>query len=85
MLFKQLVWLALALALEMVGISGLNAMDERVLRKLIQQHFHKTGSARGRMILGQWDAYRPLFRKVAPPAVTTVDQPTTPATVISTP
>ncbi len=71
--------------LEMVVVSGLNAMDERVLRQLIQQHFHKTGSARARMILGQWDSYRTLFRKVAPPATATVDQTTTPATVISTP
>ena len=53
--------------LEMVAISGLNSMDERVLRKLIQQHFHKTGSARARLILGQWEASRALFRKVAPP------------------
>ena len=59
--------------LEMVTVSGLNAMDERVLRKLIQQHFQKTGSTRARMILGQWDAYRTLFRKVAPPAVATVE------------
>jgi len=44
-----------------------------LLRKLIQQHFHKTGSARARMILGQWDAYRTLFRKVAPPAAATVE------------
>ncbi len=53
--------------LEMVGVSELNSMDERVLRKLIQQHFHKSGSARARVILGAWDAYRALFRKVAPP------------------
>ncbi|HUC41331.1 MAG TPA: glutamate synthase large subunit, partial [Gemmatimonadales bacterium] len=53
--------------LEMVAVSGLNSMDERVLRKLIQQHFHKTGSARARLILGQWEAFRALFRKVAPP------------------
>jgi glutamate synthase domain-containing protein 3 len=53
--------------LEMVAISGLNSMDERVLRKLIQQHFQKTGSARARLILGQWEASRALFRKVAPP------------------
>ncbi|HLQ59646.1 MAG TPA: glutamate synthase large subunit [Gemmatimonadales bacterium] len=71
--------------LEMVAVSGLNAMDERVLRKLIQQHFQKSGSSRARMILAQWDAYRTLFRKVAPPAGATVDQTTTPATVISTP
>ena len=52
---------------EMVGVSGLNSMDERVLRKLIQQHFHKSGSARARQILAHWDTYRALFRKVAPP------------------
>lgn len=55
--------------LEMVAITTLNPMDERALRKLVQQHFHKTGSARARMILGQWDAYRSLFRKVAPPVL----------------
>ena len=59
--------------LEMVAVNGLNAMDERVLRKLIQQHFHKTASARARMILAQWDAYRPLFRKVAPPATAVIE------------
>ena len=53
---------------EMVGVTGLNSMDERALRKLVQQHFHKTGSARARLILGQWESYRSLFRKVAPPA-----------------
>jgi glutamate synthase domain-containing protein 3 len=51
----------------MVHVTPLSAMDERVLRKLVQQHFHKTGSVRARAILAQWDAYRALFRKVAPP------------------
>jgi glutamate synthase domain-containing protein 3 len=55
--------------LEMVAVTNLNSMDERALRKLVQQHFHKTGSARARLILGQWEAYRQLFRKVAPPAL----------------
>ncbi len=59
--------------LEMVAIGGLNTMDERVLRKLVQQHFHKTGSPRARMILAQWDSYRTLFRKVAPPAPALVE------------
>jgi glutamate synthase (NADPH/NADH) large chain/glutamate synthase (ferredoxin) len=54
--------------LDMVAVSGLNTMDERALRKLIRQHFHKTGSARARLILAHWDAYRAAFRKVAPPA-----------------
>jgi len=53
--------------LEMVAVTGLNSMDERVVRKLVQQHFHKTGSARARQVIAQWEAYRSLFRKVAPP------------------
>jgi glutamate synthase (NADPH/NADH) large chain/glutamate synthase (ferredoxin) len=53
--------------LDMVAVTGLNSMDGRVLRKLVQQHFHKTGSARARSLIAQWDAYRTLFRKVAPP------------------
>jgi glutamate synthase domain-containing protein 3 len=61
--------------LEMVAITGLNAMDERVLRKLVQHHFHKTGSARARVILGQWETYRQLFRKVAPPVPAVVEAP----------
>ena len=47
----------------------------RVLRKLIQQHFHKTASARARLILGHWDSYRPLFRKVAPPLAVALTEP----------
>jgi glutamate synthase domain-containing protein 3 len=71
--------------LEMVAVNGLNTMDERVLRKLIQQHFHKTGSARARNILGQWESYRPLFRKVAPPTLAVVEQAPASSPVISTP
>jgi glutamate synthase domain-containing protein 3 len=52
---------------DMVAVSALSAMDERALRKLIQQHFHKTASPRARLILGHWESYRALFRKVAPP------------------
>src|SRR5213594_1386230 len=61
--------------LEMVGVSGLNSMDERVLRKLVQQHFHKTGSARARAILDAWESYRGRFKKVAPPPPTAVAAP----------
>ena len=60
---------------DMVAVSALSAMDERVLRKLIQQHFHKTASARARLILGHWDSYRPLFRKVAPPLAVALTEP----------
>ncbi len=54
--------------LEMVAVGGLNTMDERVLRKLVQQHFQKTGSARARAILDAWATYRGRFKKVSPPA-----------------
>jgi glutamate synthase (ferredoxin) len=59
--------------LDMVAVTGLNTMDERALRKLIQQHFHKTGSSRARLILGHWDAYRTAFRKVAPPVAAVIE------------
>jgi glutamate synthase (NADPH/NADH) large chain/glutamate synthase (ferredoxin) len=59
--------------LEMVAVGELNSMDERVVRKLIQQHFHKTGSARARLILAHWEEYRRNFRKVAPPAVAVIE------------
>jgi glutamate synthase domain-containing protein 3 len=57
--------------LDMVAVTNLNTMDERALRKLIQLHFHKTASARARLILAQWEDYRTLFRKVAPPVAVT--------------
>jgi glutamate synthase domain-containing protein 3 len=44
-----------------------------VVRKLIQQHFHKTGSARARLILAHWDVYRASIRKVAPPTPVAVE------------
>jgi glutamate synthase (ferredoxin) len=69
--------------LEMVAVSGLNTMDERAVRKLVHQHFHKTGSPRARAILAQWETYRALFRKVAPPVATEVEQTT--AAPVSTP
>jgi glutamate synthase (NADPH/NADH) large chain/glutamate synthase (ferredoxin) len=65
--------------LEMIAVSNLNSMDERVLRKLIQQHFHKSGSARARRILAQWETYRTVFRKVAP-QVAGVADPAAPVT-----
>ena len=53
--------------LEMVAITELRPVDDGRLRKLLHQHFQKTGSARARAILARWEAYRTKFRKVAPP------------------
>ena len=54
--------------LEMVAVSDLTTMDEGVLRELIQQHLHKTGSARASVILDAWATYRGQFKKVSAPA-----------------
>jgi glutamate synthase (NADPH/NADH) large chain/glutamate synthase (ferredoxin) len=66
--------------LEMVAVTPLDASDERTLRKLIQQHVRKTASARARVILANWDAYRSRFRKIAPPTAAAVE-PAAPATL----
>ncbi|MDP3911478.1 MAG: glutamate synthase large subunit [Gemmatimonadales bacterium] len=56
--------------LEMVAVTELDRMDDRRLRTLIRRHYHKTGSARAKVILERWMAYRALFRRVAPGAFT---------------
>ncbi len=57
--------------LEMIAITELNSVDDGRLRKLLHEHFQKTGSPRAREILAQWGSFRLLFRKVAPPVVVT--------------
>jgi len=37
-----------------------------LLRRLITRHAALTGSPRARLILAEWDAYRPRFVKVMP-------------------
>src|SRR2546426_145408 len=57
--------------LEMIAITELKSVDDGRLRKLLHEHFQKTGSPRAREILAQWGSFRLLFRKVAPPVVVT--------------
>lgn len=38
------------------------------LRKLIETHVEKTGSAKGKAILSNWDAMLPKFWQLVPPA-----------------
>jgi glutamate synthase (NADPH) large chain len=40
--------------------------DSERLRQLIVNHARYTGSSRARLILENWDAYLPKFRKVMP-------------------
>jgi len=49
-------------------------VDDGRLRKLLHEHFQKTGSPRAREILAQWGSYCLLFRKVAPPVVVTAGE-----------
>lgn len=52
---------------ELVAIDKVRAAgDISELKQLIQEHAAKTGSARARAILDQWDRYLPLFWKVSP-------------------
>jgi glutamate synthase domain-containing protein 3 len=44
----------------------LDAADEVVLKRLIEQHARHTGSARARAILEDWAGYRTRFVKVFP-------------------
>ncbi|MBN9016247.1 MAG: glutamate synthase large subunit [Rhizobiales bacterium] len=46
--------------------SDMNRFDDERLHRLISQHLHYTGSERARVILENWAAYRPKFRKVMP-------------------
>jgi glutamate synthase (NADPH/NADH) large chain/glutamate synthase (ferredoxin) len=51
---------------DMVGLHPLDDDSEELVLALVREHLVRTGSARARAILGAWDHYRPLFRKVAP-------------------
>jgi glutamate synthase domain-containing protein 3 len=51
---------------DMVELSGLEAEDVELLRKLIHEHEEKTVSARARNILVRWEEFLPQFRKVVP-------------------
>jgi glutamate synthase (NADPH/NADH) large chain len=47
-------------------MSDLTTGDAARLHKLISDHARYTGSARAAQILGDWNRYRPLFKKVMP-------------------
>jgi glutamate synthase (NADPH/NADH) large chain/glutamate synthase (ferredoxin) len=61
--------------LEMVAVTELDEADDRRLQILIRRHHQQTASARAKLILDQWAAYRGLFRKVSPPAQSTQAAP----------
>jgi glutamate synthase (NADPH/NADH) large chain len=46
--------------------SDMTRFDEERLFQLVTNHARYTGSARAKMILDEWDTYRPMFVKVMP-------------------
>ena len=43
-----------------------NKYDIQELRAMIEEHVENTGSARGKEILADFDAYLPKFKKISP-------------------
>ncbi|KAL2642870.1 hypothetical protein R1flu_010457 [Riccia fluitans] len=41
---------------------------QQLLRRLIQSHVDKTGSARGKLVLENWEKYLPMFWQLVPPS-----------------
>jgi len=63
---------------ELVGLAQVTAaVDIEMLHTLIRRHHELTGSPRARRILANWEAYLPLFWKVAPHNALTEDGPMT--------
>jgi len=53
---------------DMVRVQPLAETDERAVLELARQHLAKTGSPRAHEVVGAWERYRALFRKVVPHA-----------------
>jgi len=54
--------------LEVVALRGLEEADERLVLELVREHAAKTRSPRAHELLGAWERYRLLFRKIVPRA-----------------
>jgi glutamate synthase domain-containing protein 3 len=52
--------------MDMVRVEACNTEDEDRLLALIHEHQERTGSARAKQLIEQWEAFRPLFKKVVP-------------------
>ncbi|HMM71910.1 MAG TPA: hypothetical protein PKC22_06755, partial [Rhodocyclaceae bacterium] len=59
-----------------VDVNPLGLADEVLLKNLIGQHLHYTGSDRARMILSEWSTYRMRFVKVMPRELADKQAPT---------
>ena len=53
--------------LDMVDLESVwHAEDKKLLRNMLENHFHYTQSSRAKFILDNWEAQLPLFVKVMP-------------------
>jgi glutamate synthase (ferredoxin) len=52
--------------MDMVRVDQCTDDEEAMLLRLIHQHQERTGSARARQLIGAWESYRQLFKKVVP-------------------
>jgi glutamate synthase (ferredoxin) len=52
--------------LDMVRVDQCSEEDETMLLQLVHEHQERTGSARARHLIGAWDQFRRLFKKVVP-------------------
>ncbi len=69
--------------MDMVRVDSCTEEDERQLLALIHEHQERTGSARARQLIEQWQEFRQSFKKVVPNTTPTapkaVVEPTEPA------
>ncbi|MEO1199675.1 MAG: glutamate synthase large subunit [Pseudomonadota bacterium] len=49
-----------------VDVTNMTHHDDERLHQLVSKHLHYTNSERAKLILDEWDHYRPLFVKVMP-------------------
>jgi glutamate synthase domain-containing protein 3 len=56
---------------DMVRVDSCTPQDESGMLSLIHEHLERTGSARARQLIGQWETYRLMFKKVVPNTVAT--------------
>ena len=69
--------------MDMVRVDRCNEEDDQQLLLLIHEHQERTGSARARQLIADWEEFRLLFKKVIPNTTPTAPkalvQPTEPA------
>jgi glutamate synthase domain-containing protein 3 len=51
---------------DMVRVERCTPQDEADILALIHEHLERTGSPRARQLIGQWETWRLMFKKVVP-------------------